>query len=166
MDATAVLVTAEDDKDELDIRFSDLDPTGELRKVAGDRLIVLPMENLGGAFPLVQMRAGEAGPSSKWRALATALSELPRLRLLVFDTLNAHLHGDENSATVVADFFRIMGPVLSGLKVASIITHHVRKAGPIPVRNADEMRAAIRGSSALIGNIPRRDRSVGSSRLR
>src|SRR3546814_5859894 len=39
---TVILITAEDDADELAIRWNDIDPTGEMRQRAAGRLIAIP----------------------------------------------------------------------------------------------------------------------------
>lgn len=48
---TAVVLSAEDDRDEIFRRLESLDPAGERRKK--DRLIVIPMPDIGGPMPLV-----------------------------------------------------------------------------------------------------------------
>src|SRR3546814_18669985 len=45
---TVILITAEDDADELAIRWNEIDPTGEMRQRAAGRLIAIPMDNIGG----------------------------------------------------------------------------------------------------------------------
>lgn len=147
---TAVIITTEDDQDELHIRLSEIDPDG-LRFAAADRLIVLPLISTGGAFALVEKdpRTQEARPSRKWLELVGLLRRLPNLKLVVVDTLNSVMHGEENSATVANEFIRAASVVCGELKAALIVTHHIRKQGDEPIRNADDMLAAVRGSSAL-----------------
>lgn len=147
---TAVIITTEDDQDELHIRLNEIDPDG-LRFAAADRLIVLPLINTGGSFALVEKdpRTQEARPSRKWLELVGLLRRLPDLKLVVVDTLNSVMHGEENSATVINEFVRAASVICGELKSALIVTHHIRKQGDEPIRNADDMAAAVRGSSAL-----------------
>jgi hypothetical protein len=147
----AVILTTEDDKDELHIRLAGMDPTGERRREAGDDLIILPTINSGGAFPLVEKdpRTQEARPSRKWLEFFNLLKATPNLQLVVIDTLNSVLHGEENSATVTNEFIRVASQVCGDLGAALIVVHHIRKQGDEPIRNAEMMKAAIRGSSAL-----------------
>jgi hypothetical protein len=147
---SVVVMTTEDDKDELHIRMTDIDPA-LLRKKAGDKLIVLPTINVGGAFSLVEKdpKTQETRPSRRWNELMSLLRNIKDLRLVVIDTLNSVLHGEENSATVINEFVRVASQISGELGAAVIMTHHVRKAGDEPIRNAKDMRASIRGSSAL-----------------
>jgi hypothetical protein len=147
----AVIMTTEDDKDEIHVRLADMDPTGERRKEAGDDLIILPTINNGGAFALVERdpRTQEARPSRKWLEFFNLLRQIPNLQLVVIDTLNSVLHGEENSATVTNEFIRVASQVCGELGACLIIPHHIRKQGDEPIRNAGQMLSAVRGSSAL-----------------
>lgn len=147
---TVVVMTTEDDKDELHIRLTDIDPDRR-REQAGDKLIILPTINSGGSFPLVEkdVRTGEARPSKKWVEMMGLLRKLPDLALVVIDTLNSTLHGEENSATVTNEFVRAASQICGDLGAALILTHHIRKQNDEPIRNGEQMLANIRGSSAL-----------------
>ena len=148
-----VILTTEDDKDELHIRLSDMDPDGSRRKRAGDDLIILPSINSGGAFAFVDKdpKTQEARPSRKWLEFFNLLKQIPNLQLVVIDTLNSVLHGEENSATVINEFVRVVSQIGGELGAALIVIHHIRKQGDEPIRNAEQMAAAVRGSSALLG---------------
>lgn len=149
----AVILTTEDDKDELHIRLSDMDPDGSRRREAGDDLIILPTINSGGSFALVEKdpKTQEARPSRKWLEFFELLKKIPNLQLVVIDTLNSVLHGEENSATVINEFIRVASQVGGELGAALIVIHHIRKQGDEPIRNAEQMANAVRGSSALLG---------------
>lgn len=150
-----ILLTGEDDVDELDIRWHAIDPNGALRRAAGERLIALPMDNLGGAFPLVAYHPHTREPvaSDRWSKLYTAIKGITakggEVGAIGMDTLNSTLHGEENSAAIIGEYVRAVAPVCGDLKAALIVTHHVRKPGNEPIRDLDDMRAAIRGSTAL-----------------
>jgi hypothetical protein len=146
-----VILTTEDDKDELHIRLEDLDPDKSRRTQAKDDLIILPTINAGGAFTLVEKdpRTQESRPSKKWLEFFNLLKQIPNLQLVVIDTLNSVLHGEENSATVINEFIRVASQVCGELGACLIVVHHIRKQGDEPIRNAEQMKAAIRGSSAL-----------------
>lgn len=148
---TVVILTTEDDKDELHIRLHDIDPNRQ-REKAGDKLIILPTINSGGSFAIVDKdpKTQEARPSRRWAEFFALLRRLPDLKLVVVDTLNSTLHGEENSATIINEFVRVASQVCGDLGAALILTHHVRKQGPEPIRNAEDMKAAVRGSSALL----------------
>lgn len=148
---TVVILTTEDDKDELHIRLHDIDPELRRRK-AGDKLIILPTINSGGSFAIVEKdpKTQESRPSRRWAEFFALLRRLPDLKLLVVDTLNSTLHGEENSATIINEFVRVASQVCGELGAALILTHHIRKQGDEPIRNAEQMKAAVRGSSALL----------------
>src|SRR3546814_14364647 len=75
---TVILITAEDDADELAIRWNDIDPTGEMRQRAAGRLIANPMDNIGGAFAFVSQdpRSREMLASAHWALPLSALAGL------------------------------------------------------------------------------------------
>lgn len=152
---TVVMVTTEDDADELHRRIESLDPDGR-RFRAGDRLIVMPTLNAGGGFTLAEKdKAGRAVPSARWLEFMDHLRALDGLKLVVVDTLNSTLHGEENSATVINEYVRMIHPICGELGAALVLTHHIRKqnnqAGGVlrPISTIDDMFNAIRGSSAL-----------------
>jgi hypothetical protein len=153
---TVVIITTEDDSDELHRRLEALDTDGR-RYRAGARLIVMPTANAGGGFCMVQRDpTGRTGASIEWRSLLAQLRTIPDLKLVVIDTLNSTLHGEENSATVINEYMRELQPVCGEMKAALVVTHHIRKpvntgrgGVPLPIKTPDEMFAAIRGSSAL-----------------
>ncbi len=144
---TVVLLTAEDDMDEVHIRLCDIDPEGT-RFSSGDKLIVLPLVNAGGAFPLVGRTREATGPTVQWQTMLNALKDIPDLRCVIIDTLNATMHGEENNATVIQEYFREAGKICGEMGAALVVTHHIRKSEH-PITTQDEMAAAIRGSSAL-----------------
>lgn len=146
-----VIITTEDDKDELHIRLADMDADGSRRREAGDDLIILPTINSGGSFSMVEKdpKTQESRPSRKWLELFALLKQIPNLQLVVLDTLNSVLHGEENSATVVNEFARVASQVSGELGATLIVLHHIRKQGDEPIRNAEQMMSAVRGSSAL-----------------
>jgi len=148
-----VILTTEDDKDELHIRLADMDPDGSRRREAGDDLIILPSINSGGAFALVEKdpKTQESRPSRKWLEFFALLRQIPNLQLVVIDTLNSVLHGEENSATVINEFIRVASQVGGELGAALIVIHHIKKQGDEPIRNAEQMASQVRGSSALLG---------------
>jgi hypothetical protein len=147
---TAVIITTEDDQEELHIRLSEIDQGGT-RFAVQDRLIILPLINSGGSFALVDKdpKTQESRASKKWLELMGHLRRIKDLRLVVVDTLNSVMHGEENSATVINEFVRVASQVCGELGSALIITHHVRKQGDEPIRNTEDMKSAVRGSSAL-----------------
>lgn len=149
---TVVFLTFEDDKEEMHIRIHDIDKDG-LRNKAGAKFIVVPTINAGGGFTIavVDPKTGEARPSNRWTSVVEQLSQIKDLALVIIDTLNATLHGEENSAVVIAEFIRVAGDVINRTGAAMLYTHHIRKQGDEPITNAEAMKVSIRGSTAILG---------------
>ncbi len=146
-----VIITAEDDQDELNIRIQDMDPDGK-RHDAGDRLIVLPLVNCGGVFNVVIDLHGQPHASPKFKQLVDEIREIGDVALVVIDTFSSMLHGEENNSTTVKDWFAIAAGTLCGeLGAALMVTHHIRKGDPIT--STDDMKAAVRGSGAIINGV-------------
>jgi hypothetical protein len=65
--------------------------------------------------------------------------------------LNATLHGEDNKADVIQEYFNDLNALICGeMNAALIVTHHIRKGD---VATLDEMKAAVRGSSALTASV-------------
>ena len=151
---TVVMLTTEDDADELHIRIAEFDKGGA-RFRAGDRWIVAPLMNMGGAFTLGERdrHTGNMVPSPRWLQMMDALRDIKArhgLSMVVIDTLNTTLHGEENSATVVNEYVKLIQPVCGELGAALVVTHHIKKQdSQNPIITVDDMAGAVRGSSAL-----------------
>ncbi|ABK44571.1 TOPRIM domain protein [Magnetococcus marinus MC-1] len=144
---TAVMLTAEDDQDEIHRRLNHLvadlpDP---------DRLIVLPLPNAGGAMPLVAM--GREGPvlTEAYEEIRQELLAIPDLRLVVIDPLQSFAGGDVNSDPAAgAMFFAGLGRIAAETGATTLVAHHFKKVGNRPIHSASEAREAIRGTTALV----------------
>jgi RecA-family ATPase len=151
---TVVMLTTEDDMDELHIRLADLDPENT-RKTIGKRLIIIPTINDGGAFQLVVRDKATGAPkmSDQWIAFCNQIKDIDDLRLVVIDTLNTTLHGEENSATIVNEYIQAASADICGqMGAALMVTHHVRKPSQnTKINTPEDMKNSIRGSTALIG---------------
>lgn len=147
---TAVLITTEDDMDEIHRRLHDMD-LDKLFLQAKHKLIILPTIQAGGAFTLCASNGETSSP--QWEQMIHALKKIDDLALVCIDTLNSTLHGDENSANVINQYIRQLTRISGECGAAGLTTHHIRKTmeNTSPIRNLDDMKAAIRGSSALVG---------------
>lgn len=149
-----VLIYCEDSKTETHIRAIEVDGDRGLIKKAGDKLMVLPMVSVGGAFSLVERdgKAGSTKSSKRWNEMIglmhDAQAHVGGVALVVVDTLNAVSHGDENSSVVIAELMREAHRVCAELGAALFILHHVRKSDEAP-RSLEDLRNAIRGSTAI-----------------
>ena len=147
---TAILILCEDSKTEMHIRLRSLGGTGLIEK-AGERLIVLPMTVLGGAFPLTERdpKTGGSVTSSRWNTMLELMRKLPvPPSLVAIDTLNSVSHGDENSNVVIAEMMREAHKVCGEFGAALLVNHHIRKSND-PLRSLEDLKNAIRGASAI-----------------
>src|SRR5690606_26605113 len=96
----------------------------------------------------------EHGPSEKWGQLLAAMKLLPDLKLVVIDTLNSTMHGEENSAAVVQEYFRQANRVCSELGAALMVTHHLKKQNSKdPIVTLEDAEIAFRGSEAIKASV-------------
>ena len=144
---TAVMLTAEDDQEEVHRRLYGLSP--QLTK--NSRLIVLPLPNAGGAFPLVSV--GRDGPTmtKEYDDLRDDLSAIRDLRLLVIDPLQSFAGADVNADPAAGNmFFAALGRIAAETRATVLATHHFRKAGNRAILTASDARESIRGTTALV----------------
>ncbi len=143
----AVMLTAEDDQDEVHRRTAQL----VFEQPDPGKLIIVPLPNAGGAMPLVGM--GREGPvlTEEFYDLREELLEIPNLRLVVIDPLQNFAGGDVNSDPAAgAMFFSGMGRLAAETGATTLVTHHFRKGNSKPIMTASEAREAIRGTTALV----------------
>jgi len=144
---TSVLFTAEDDEDEIHRRCDQI----VLGKPDPNRLIILPMPNIGGPRPLITI--GREGPefTSEYHNIREELLDINNLRLVVFDPLQNFAGGDVNSDPAAGSmFFSGLARIAAETGATTLVTHHFRKTGSNPITNARGAREAIRGTSALV----------------
>ncbi|ABK43750.1 plasmid and phage DNA primase / plasmid and phage replicative helicase [Magnetococcus marinus MC-1] len=147
IEGTAVMLTAEDDQDEIHRRLNLL--VGDLPDPR--RLIVIPLPNAGGAMPLVAM--GREGPvlTDAYEEMRQELLEIPDLRLVVIDPLQSFAGGDVNSDPAAGSmFFAGLGRIAAETGATTLVAHHFKKVGSKPIHSASEAREAIRGTTALV----------------
>src|SRR3546814_14501453 len=87
-------------------------------------------------------------PSAQWARLMSAISGIRDrggwVSAVIVDTLNATLHGEENSAAVIQEYVRAIAPICGELGAAFVVTHHIRKPGKEPIRDLDAMSSEER----------------------
>jgi hypothetical protein len=151
---SVVMFTTEDDKDELQIRLAEMFNPAQ-RERASKRLVIFAATNTGGAFAMVERDRAQGPPryGQRWGVYLNQLRKIKDLRLVIIDTLNTTLHGEENSATVINEYVQaVASPICGEMGAAVIVTHHVRKpSANQKINTPEDMKNSIRGSSALIG---------------
>lgn len=153
---TAVIFTAEDDKSEIHRRLEKLDPHNirdreEFRK----KLLVIPLPNAGGVFPIIHATKEGSAVTSKYIEVYKQLSKVPDLKLIVFDPLSSFIHADVNADPAAGSFSTgILAALASETGAALLVPHHMRKpASGKPITSAEQARDAIRGTSALVDGV-------------
>ncbi|WPZ36735.1 AAA family ATPase [Thalassobaculum sp. OXR-137] len=155
---TVIMITSEDAHDELHIRLDDIDPDGSMRAAATGHLRIIPLLDVGGAFPFVAHdQARQPHQSPRWAALYAAIAEIVgeggKVSAVVVDTMAATLHGEDTSGSVVTEYMAELSRLCGALGAAVVITHHIRKGNDqTPIKNLEDMKAAVRGSTAIIGS--------------
>lgn len=147
----AIVLTAEDDENDIWRRLHGLFPCGRYR--SNDRVIILPMIAAGGAFPFVVTGQNRKPiPSNELLGLLEAMQRIPDVRLVIVDPIAPFMHDDENAAHIVNAFYQAVTPaVCKRMGAALLFTHHIRKTEEI--ESVDDMKGAARGSGAIINNV-------------
>lgn len=147
---TAVILSAEDSKDSIHRRLEKIDPEGR-RHQAPERLIIVPLPDAGGPKPLIASDGKSLSMTPAFYALKAELMEIPDLKVIVIDPLQAFVMADVNSDPAAGQFmWSAFASLCAATGATLIIPHHMRKDGAAKIKTADEAREAIRGSTALV----------------
>lgn len=143
----AVILTSEDDADEVHRRLNSLDPAEDR---AGKPLYVVPMISAGGARAIIT--EGRNGPEATefWRELRAQLLAIPDLRLVVLDPLSSFIAGDTNDNAIGAAGMALLAELAASTGAAVALIHHFAK-GRVP-KSLSDAREAIRGAGAWVDN--------------
>jgi hypothetical protein len=150
IEGTAVVVTAEDSFDAVHRRLNRIDPTAR-RLRHPKRLIVLPLPDAGGPRPLIANNGKALARTPFFEDLKRQLMQLPDLRLVVIDPLQAFVLADVNADPAAAQFlWSAMAELATATGATVLLTHHMRKDGMLRIADGDDAREAIRGTTALV----------------
>ena len=144
---TVVLILNEDSMVTVNGRMVKLNKNGLLQR-AGDKFIPLPMSTIGGAFTLSD---DDGNMTARWAEMYAALKLIPDLALVIMDTFSTMLHGPEVDSVIVNEMMRQANRLTGETGAAMLWLHHVRKPSEDPVRNVEDMKNAVRGSTAILG---------------
>ncbi len=147
---SVVVLGAEDAKDSVHRRMAAID-TGGRREAALGKLFVVPLPDVGGPMTLIAGQSGEFMQTAKLDALIAQLNQIPDLKLIVLDPLQAFVASNITSDPAAGQFMWSAFARICALTGATVIAcHHMRKEGASTINTADQAREAIRGSTALI----------------
>lgn len=146
---TAVVLTSEDDKDEIHRRVYNLgvDPPDDRR------LRIVPLPSAGGTLPFIGTgKTGVCLTDEFYEILASCL-EISDLRLLVIDPLQNFAGADVNSDPAAgAMFFSAMGRIAAETGATVLVSHHFNKT-KTSIINTSEAKNSIRGTTALVNGV-------------
>jgi hypothetical protein len=147
---TAVILSAEDSKDSIHRRLERIDPDGR-RHQAPERLIIVPLPDAGGPKPLIASDGKSLSMTPAFYALKAELMAIPDLKVVVIDPLQAFVLADVNADPAAGQFmWSAFASLCAATGATLIVPHHMRKDGAASIKNADQAREAIRGSTALV----------------
>lgn len=150
---TVVVFAAEDDHLTIHERLIELDPD-EKRFAAPDRLRIIPLPSAGGARALFRTTARDHfEETAEFEAIRAWLRTLPDLKLIVFDPLQAFVAADITAKPEAGQFVcTTLGALAAETKATVLVTHHVGKT-KTAIGSAEELRDAIRGTTALVDGL-------------
>ncbi len=147
---SVVILSAEDSRDSIHRRLERIDPQRR-RMTNPERLMVVPMPDIGGPKPLVANDGKALSLTPAFFSLQDELCAIPDLRLIVIDPLQAFVLADINADPAVGQFMWSAFAAICAKTGATLIAcHHMRKDGGAGITTADQAREAIRGSTALV----------------
>ena len=147
----AIILTAEDDKDEMHRRISRLDPK-RYREHYDHKLRILPLPNLGGVFPVMQKIDNSYEMGAEFARVYEQMLTMTRLKLIVIDPLASFVHADVNADPAAgAAFMGMLAQMATETGATVMVNHHMAKIkDDKPIKTPEEARNAIRGTSAIV----------------
>jgi hypothetical protein len=147
---SAVIISGEDSHASIHRRLAAIDPYSR-RAVTEGRLMVVPMPDAGGPRAIISETRDGLVATAYYADLKRQLIEIPNLRLVVIDPLQAFALADINADPAAGQFFwSCLAEVCALTGATVVVCHHMRKDGSSRIRTADDAREAIRGSTALV----------------
>lgn len=148
----AVLFLAEDDMPEVERRLRSLDPE-KYRYLYPERLFILPLPSISGAFAIVEEKPEGIQESKAFKNIKEQIRQIENLKLIAFDPLASFVRGDITfNSTVAAFLMNSLSQLAADTGASVIITHHLRKTNG-EIAGIDDVREAIRGTSALVNGV-------------
>ena len=150
----AIILTAEDDKDEMHRRISRLDPQ-KYREHYDHKLRILPLPNLGGVFPVMQKIDNSYEMGAEFARVYEQMLTMTRLKLIVIDPLASFVHADVNADPAAgAAFMGMLAQMATETGATVMVNHHMAKIkDDKPIKTPEEARNAIRGTSAIVDGV-------------
>ena len=149
-----ILITAEDDKDEMHRRISRLDPS-KYRESYEHKLRILPLPNLGGVFPIMQKFDNSYLMGEEFSRIYDQMLEMNTLKLIIIDPMASFVHADVNADPAAgAAFMSLLAQMATETGATVMVNHHMAKIRDNdPVTTPEQARNLIRGTSAIVDGV-------------
>ncbi|WLR98615.1 AAA family ATPase [Shinella sumterensis] len=153
-EGTSVMITSEDDANEVHRRIAALDEKEQRYTAAGKRMIIVPLPSAGGARAFwKEDRKRGLLETDDYRGICDQLLSIPDLRLITFDPLASFAHLPLNEDPTAGQFVcSSLARLASETKATVLVAHHMRKSKS-PIETLSDAREAIRGSTALVDGL-------------
>lgn len=150
----AIILSAEDDRDELHRRISRLDPMNKRLGYDYD-LFVIPLPNEGGVFPIMMKENNTYGTSAEFEKIYEEMLEIENLSLVIIDPMASFVHADINADPAAgAAFMGLLAQISTETGATVMVNHHMAKVSDNDVIDTPEKaRNKIRGTSAIVDGV-------------
>lgn len=153
-EGTSVMITSEDDANEVHRRIAALDDKGQRFGAKSKRMIVVPLPSAGGARAFWREdRKHGLVETDDFKRICDELSKIDDLRLITFDPLASFAHLALNEDPAAGQFVcTSLSRLATETGATTLVLHHMRKTQK-PIENLGDARDAIRGSTALVDGL-------------
>jgi hypothetical protein len=151
---TSVMITSEDDANEVHRRIAALDHREHRFSELGRKMIVVPLPSAGGAqaFWKDDKKRG-LQETENYRRICDQLSQIDDLRLVTFDPLASFAHLPLNEDPAAGQFVcTSLSRLATETGATVLVAHHMRKTQK-PIETLGDARDSIRGSTALVDGL-------------
>lgn len=151
---SAIILSAEDDRDELHRRISRLDPLNKRLTYRHD-LIVVPLPNEGGVFPIMKKDTTGYITDSKFDEIYEEILEIEDLALIIIDPMASFVHADVNADPAAgAAFMGLLAQMATETGATVLVNHHMAKISDgDAIETPEQARNKIRGTSAIVDGV-------------
>lgn len=152
----AVILAGEDTATELHSRLARIDQAGA-RERYPDRMMLVPLPNAGGNFPLLMSSGRGLEITEHFDRLRDELAAVPELKLVVFDPLARFAAANvEREIDASQMLLGALGSLAAELNITVLLSHHMTKARgqrEAKIVDAASAREAIRGTTGLVDGV-------------
>lgn len=152
-----VIIAGEDDKNAIHQRLERLVDPADLEWLR-DRLIIVPLPNAGGNYPLLRSTGRGLEITEEGGRLRDELAAIEELRLIILDPLSrfaqANLEREVDAGQMLLGW---LGSIAAELRATVLLTHHMAKdRDSAKNKEKDEVarqRELVRGSSGIVDGV-------------